>query len=88
MFVVPADFDTLRVERFKQATQAKLRDVRCPDHHRPPRLRFRGASLLDISISLSGCCPKVMALANARIASVSAPAPERTAPLPGKLRDA
>ena len=88
MFVVPADFDTLRVERFKQATQAKLRDVRCPDHHRPPRLRFRGASLRDISISLSGCCPKVMELANARIASVSGPAPKCAALLHGKLREA
>ncbi|HEV2690821.1 MAG TPA: hypothetical protein VGV35_19830 [Bryobacteraceae bacterium] len=63
------DFDRASVERFKQATEDKLRDVRCPDHHQPPRLRFQGESLRDISISLSGCCAKVMELANARIGS-------------------
>jgi len=87
MFLVP-DFDTLRVERFKQATQAKLRDIRCPDHHQPPRLRFRGASLRDISISLSGCCSKVMELANARLASVSGPGPKCAGPLPETFQDA
>jgi hypothetical protein len=69
MFLVPADFDTMRVERFKQATEEKLRGVRCPEHHRPPRLRFQGVLLGEISISISGCCPKVMELANARIAA-------------------
>jgi hypothetical protein len=63
------DFDRLRVERFKQTTQDKLRDVRCPEHHQPPRVRFNGTSLRDITISLSGCCSKVMDLANARISS-------------------
>lgn len=65
MLLVPADFDM--VEQFKQATEDKLRDVRCPEHHQAPRLRFSGHSLRDISISLSGCCAKVMAIANARI---------------------
>ena len=69
MFSVVTDFDQLRVERFKQATEDKLRDVRCPDHHQPPRLRFHGTSLRDITISLSGCCPKLMEIANARIGS-------------------
>jgi hypothetical protein len=69
MFSVLTDFDRLRVERFKQATEEKLRDVRCPEHHQPPRLRFQGSSLRDISISLSGCCPKVMDIANERIGS-------------------
>jgi hypothetical protein len=63
-----ADFDTLRVERFKQLTKEKLRGVRCPDHHQPPRLHFSGSSLRDIDVSLSGCCEKLMQLANARIA--------------------
>jgi hypothetical protein len=69
MFSVVTDFDKLRVERFKQATEDKLRDVRCPEHHQPPRVRFNGTSLRDITVSLSGCCAKVMELANARIAS-------------------
>lgn len=64
-----ADFDSTRVERFKQMTKEKLRGVRCPYHHQPPRLHFAGATLHDITISLSGCCEKLMAVANARIAS-------------------
>jgi 5'-3' exonuclease len=69
MFSVVTDFDKLRVERFKQATEEKLRDIRCPEHHQPPRLRFHGTSLRDITISLSGCCYRVMDIANARIGS-------------------
>ena len=67
MFSVLTDFDKLRVERFKQATEDKLRDVRCPDHHQPPRIRFQGETLRNVSISLSGCCEKLMEIANARI---------------------
>lgn len=70
MFSVLTDFDRIRVERFKQATEEKLRDVRCPEHRQAPRLRFHGNSLRDISISLSGCCRKVMDLANSRIGTV------------------
>jgi hypothetical protein len=69
MFSVVTDFDKLRVERFKQATEEKLRDIRCPEHHQPPRLRFHGTSLRDITISLSGCCYRVMEIANTRIGS-------------------
>jgi hypothetical protein len=65
---VPKDFDSARVEQFKQATKEKLRGVRCPDHRQPPRLHFQGVSLRDITISMSGCCEKLMELANARIA--------------------
>jgi len=67
MFLVLTNFDRTSVERFKQATEEKLRDVRCPEHRQPPRLRFQGTSLRDISISVSGCCQKVMELANSRI---------------------
>ena len=75
MFSVFQDFDRAGVERFKQATEDKLRDIRCPEHHQAPRVRFHGTSLRDISVSLSGCCPKVMEIANARIgASSSCPA--------------
>ena len=70
MLSVFTDFDRTCVERFKQATEEKLRDVRCPEHRQAPRLRFHGNSLRDISISLSGCCQKVMDLANSRIGTV------------------
>jgi hypothetical protein len=69
MFSVLKDFDRARVERFKQATEEKLRDVRCPEHHQTPRVRFNGTSLREITISLSGCCPKLMDIANAKIGS-------------------
>jgi hypothetical protein len=70
--VVIPDLDRVRVEQFKQATQEKLREVRCPEHHQSPRVRFQGNSLRDITVSLSGCCAKVMELANARIGSLLA----------------
>ena len=70
MFSVVSDFDRIRVERFKQCTEDKLRDVRCPEHNQAPRLRFHGTTLRDIGISLSGCCAKVMQIANDRIGSV------------------
>jgi len=69
MFLVPLDSDRARVERFKQSTREKLRGVRCPDHHQPPRLQFHGDSLREITISLSGCCARLMELANARVAT-------------------
>jgi hypothetical protein len=67
---VSIDSDRVRVERFKLATREKLQGVRCPEHRQPPRLHFHGASLREITISLSGCCERLMAVANARIASV------------------
>ena len=69
MFSVVTDFDRLGVERFKQATEDKLRDIRCPEHNQPPRVRFHGTSLRDVTISLSGCCSRLMQIANARISS-------------------
>jgi hypothetical protein len=68
MFVVFTESDRMRVERFKQSTREKLRGVRCPDHHQAPRLHFHGVSLDEITISLSGCCARLMELANAQIA--------------------
>jgi len=68
MFVV-TDFDGMRMERFKQSTKAKLQGLRCPDHHQIPRVHFSGYSLRDVNVSMSGCCEKLMELANARIAS-------------------
>ena len=55
------------VEQFKRATEQKLRGIRCPHHRQPPRLRFEGSSLHDININLSGCCQKLMTMANSAI---------------------
>jgi hypothetical protein len=68
------DFDSMRAERFKQWTKEKLRGVRCPEHHRAPRLHFSGCALRDINISMSGCCEQLMELANARIAAAASEA--------------
>jgi hypothetical protein len=65
------DFDSMRVERFKQSSRDKLRGLRCPEHHQAPRLHFSGDSLRDVTISMTGCCEKLMELANARIASAA-----------------
>jgi hypothetical protein len=57
------------VEEFKENTARKIRDLRCPDHHQAPRLRFQGATLRDINVQLSGCCEKLIGLANEKIAA-------------------
>jgi hypothetical protein len=69
MFVVFQDSDRIRVERFKQATRQKLHGVRCPVHRHPPRVQFHGVTLREITISLSGCCARLMELANAGVAA-------------------
>lgn len=75
MFLV---YDEARsLEEFKQATREKLAGVRCPHHGQPPRLDFQGGSLRDVSISLRGCCPAVMSLANRAIYSPPAQACDR-----------
>ncbi|HEV1286498.1 MAG TPA: hypothetical protein VNU44_14350 [Bryobacteraceae bacterium] len=58
----------ITVDEFKERTASKLRDLRCPDHHQPPRLKFQGASLRTINIQMSACCAKLIDLANRRIA--------------------
>jgi hypothetical protein len=57
------------IDEFKEQTAKKLRDLRCPDHHQAPRIRFSGSSLRDVSIQLSGCCAKLITLANQAIAA-------------------
>ncbi len=57
-----------KVQEFKEWTALRIQDVRCPDHHQPPRLRFHGSSFRDVSIQMSGCCEKLIALANQKIA--------------------
>jgi hypothetical protein len=56
------------VEKFKERTKNKIRDLRCPDHRQSPRLRFQGSTLRDISIQMSACCDKLIAMANLKIA--------------------
>jgi hypothetical protein len=56
------------VDEFKEQTREKLRDLRCPDHRQPPRLKFHGSTLRDIRIQMSACCDKLAALANEKIA--------------------
>jgi len=58
----------ISVDQFKEHTASKLRDLRCPDHHQPPRLNFQGSSLKNINIQLTACCAKLITLANRRIA--------------------
>ena len=58
----------LTVDEFKERTASKIRDLRCPDHDQPPRLKFHGSSLRNIDIQLTACCAKLITLANRRIA--------------------
>jgi hypothetical protein len=57
------------VQQFKQHTQEKLRDIRCPRHQQSPRLKFRGSTLRDVTIQMSGCCDQLIEMANRAIAS-------------------
>lgn len=61
------------IDEFKKDTARKLETVRCPDHRQPPRLKFHGATLRDVTIQMSGCCSKLLDLANRAIAEKPAP---------------
>lgn len=56
------------IDEFKKDTARKLEAVRCPDHRQPPRLKFQGSTLRDVTIQMSGCCAKLLELANKAIA--------------------
>jgi len=56
------------IDEFKRQTQLKLAGIRCPDHQQAPRVLFRGGTLRDVTIQMSGCCGKLIALANRAIA--------------------
>src|SRR5579862_5491452 len=58
------------IEHFKEQTSHKLRGVVCPDHRQPPRLKFQGGTLQSVSIQLSGCCDKLLSIANRAIAGL------------------
>ena len=59
---------TYSIDEFKKHTARKLETVRCPDHRQPPRLKFQGATLRDVTIQMSGCCAKLLEIANKAIA--------------------
>jgi hypothetical protein len=59
------------ISDFKHNTGRKLSGLRCPDHHQAPRLQFRGATLRDVTIQMSGCCRKLIEMANKAIAERS-----------------
>ena len=56
------------LESFKRVTENKVRGLRCPTHRRRPEVCFNGSSLRDVTIRMSGCCARLMELANAAIA--------------------
>jgi len=58
----------MSVQEFKENTARKLEAVRCPEHRQPPRIQFRGTTLRDVTIQMSGCCAKLLELANKAIA--------------------
>ena len=57
------------IHDFRRATEEKLREVLCPEHRQRPRLRVIGTSIRDAKLSMSGCCDRLMALANQAIAN-------------------
>lgn len=59
----------MSVEEFKKFTSRKVEDLRCPQHRQPPRLTFRGSTLRDVTIQMSGCCSQLLDLANKAIAN-------------------
>jgi hypothetical protein len=59
---------SIGVEEFQERTRRKLQHVRCPDHRQPPRLKFHGSTLREVTIQMSGCCNKLIELANRAIA--------------------
>ena len=67
--VNPAKEDSVR--EFMENTERKLRGLRCPEHGQAPRLQFRGATLRDVTIRMSGCCGKLIEMANKAIAERS-----------------
>jgi hypothetical protein len=68
---VHSTLEQASVHEFKRATERKLRDVYCPDHRQRPRVKVTGASVRDATVSLTGCCDKLMTLANQAIVSTN-----------------
>jgi hypothetical protein len=66
---VHSTLEQASIHDFRRATEEKLREVLCPEHHQRPRLRVIGTSIRDAKLSMSGCCDRLMALANQAIAN-------------------
>jgi hypothetical protein len=58
----------MSVDEFKKNTARKLAEIRCPQHSQAARLKFTGTTLRDINIQMSGCCARLLDLANRAIA--------------------
>lgn len=58
-----------RIQAFQERTRSKVRDLDCPVHHQAPRVEFHGGSLRDMTISMRGCCSRLIQIANKAIAS-------------------
>jgi hypothetical protein len=59
------------LQAFKDRTVRKLAGVRCPHHQQRPRIKFHGSTLRDVNIQMSGCCAKLIDMANRAIALTS-----------------
>ena len=66
---VQSTLEAASIHEFKRTTEQKLRGVSCPEHHQRPRVRVIGTSIRDAKLSVTGCCDKLMAMANQAIAS-------------------
>ena len=59
----------MSVEEFKKNTTRKVEGLRCPEHRQPPKVKFNGTTLRDMTIQMSGCCAQLLDLANKAIAN-------------------
>lgn len=59
----------MSIEEFKKNTTRKVEDLRCPKHRQPPKVKFTGTTLRDMTIQMSGCCAQLLDLANRAIAN-------------------
>jgi hypothetical protein len=66
---VHSTLEQASIHDFKRATEEKLRGVLCPEHHQRPRVRVIGTSIREAKLSVSGCCDRLMCLANHALAN-------------------
>ena len=48
------------LETIKDGVQKRLSGVRCPEHHKAPRVTASGSSLERLSWKIDGCCEKLI----------------------------
>lgn len=68
---VHSTLEQASIHDFKRVTEEKLRGVLCPEHRQRPRVRVIGTSIREAKLSVSGCCDRLMALANHALANQS-----------------